>query len=254
MKLNKTMIKEDLDRLDGKCLNLFGECFTVLNVLRDLKEIMVTEEEYNTKHEAIEDFEYYQLDVLEQILEINVGTTIDIFIKAVGSKDACTHRRLRMFQQEFAGLKAGAEKYSMAYLPLMENELNDLEDSIVECLGQITYYMYYQFGMDIFMKGFVEDADELEVDINMFNYCDKAGLEITKTAVMIDKTRQENKPTLPVFDEIPELEEAFYELVGAHVKDFEKLETKLTVSDVKFMLDNKDLEVQSFLDMVEKRL
>lgn len=254
MKLNKTKIKEDLDRLDGKCENLFGECYTVLTTLRELKEIMVTEEEYNTKHDSIEDFEYYQLDVLEGILEINVGATIDIFVKAVGSKDACTHRRLRTFQQEFEGLKGRAERYAMAYLPLMENELNDLADSIIECLGQITFYMYYQFGMDIFMKGFVEDADELEVDINMFNYCDKAGLDITKTAVMIDKVRQENKPTLPVFDEIPELEEAFYELVGAHVKDFEKLESKLTVSDVKFMVDNKDLDVQSFLDMIEKRL
>ncbi len=254
MKLNKTVIKEDLMPLADKVESLFAECYNMMKVLKDIEPLMVSKEEYLAKHTLEdEEFEYYQLDELENIVDLNVGPTMSLFAKSVGAKNPSTHRRLRMLVQEFARLRALAEEATERYLPLSRKEIDNIADYIIECLGQVSYFLYYQFGVDTFMKGYDNDEDELEVDINMFSYCDKQGLDIEKVAVLINKVRIAHKPTLPIFDEVPELEESFYDLVGGYVKDFEKLESKLTVEDVRAVLDNPNLNYEDFLASIEAR-
>lgn len=255
MKLNKTIVKEDLSPLADKCQDLFGETYSMLIALLNVEKVMVPKEVYLSKYELDEDeeFEYFQLDTLETLCDLNVGKTMSIFVKAVGSKNPSTHRRLRMLAQEFGRLRDLAQESTDKYLPLSKREIDNISDYIIECLGQVSYFLYYQFNVDKFMKGYDNDEDELEVDVSMFNYCDSKGYDIAKVAVLINKTMLEHKPTLPVFDEVPELEDQFYDIVGGYVMDFDKLESKLTVDDVKFVIESPDMNFEEFIASIQAR-
>ena len=255
MKLSKTVVKEELSPLADKCQDLFEETYTLLLTLLNAEKVMVTKDEYLSKYKLDEDeeFEYFQLDTLETLCDINVGSTVALFVKAVGAKNPSTHRRLSMLAQEFGRLRDLAEQATEKYLPLSKHEIATISDYIIECLGQVSYFIYYQFDIERFMECYDNDEDELEVDVNMFNYCDSKGYDIAKVAVLINNTMQKHKPTLPIFDEIPELEDQFYDIVGGYVMDFEKLESKLTVRDVKEVVENPDMNFEEFIRSIEER-
>lgn len=255
MKLNKTVIKEDLNPLEDKCQDLFGESYSLMLALLNIEKVMVPKEEYLAKYVIDEDeeFEYMQLDILETLCNLDIGKAMDMFVKAVGSKNPSTHRRLSMLAQEFKRLRNIAEEATEKYLPLSKAEIDNVSYYVLECLGQVSYFLYYQFGIDTFMQGYDNDEEELEVDINMFNYCDIKGYDIAKVAVLINKTMTDHKPTLPIFDEIPQYEDEFYDIVGGYVKDFEKLEDKLTVDDVLAVIENSEMNFEDFIASIESR-
>lgn len=236
MILNKTMVRNDLAYLGDKSDKLFEECVNVFKYLTNIENVMVTESEYTLKHGPISDFSYIQLDTLEEQEDLGDLTVIQAFIIGVGSKDGCSHRRLDRFGQEFIAFRKLAIELAEDYVPLTREQITSVADYVKQALGQICYYMYYQFNLDAFMEDLNEGEEDIRTDLAVYNYCDRNGIEIEDLVKYIVEVKNTHKPHLPVFDECPDLEEEFYDIAGQYIDDTEVLEAKLTSKDVKLIL------------------
>lgn len=236
MILNKTMVRNDLAYLSDKSDKLFEECVSVFKYLTNIENVMVSEKEYVARNGAIADFSYLQLDTLEEQEDLGDLTVIQAFILGVGSKDGCSHRRLERFGQEFIAFRKMAIELAEDYVPLTREQIVNVADYVKQALGQICYYMYYQFNLDAFMEDLNDGEEDISTDLALYNYCDRNGMDIETLVKYIVEVKNTHKPHLPVFDECPDLEEEFYDIAGQYIEDTEILEAKLTSNDVKLIL------------------
>ena len=237
MILNKTVVRNDLANLSEYGDKLFNDCMNSFKYLVGLEKIMMTEKEYNEKNnEPIDDFSYHQLDMLEEQDDLGDLKAIGAFVVGVGSKDGCSHRRLDRFAQEFNNFRRLAREYADDYVPLDKKQLAEVADYVYQAIGQLAYYMYYQFNMDDFLEDVKEGKEDYRTDLAVFNYCDKNGINVEDLVNFVNEVRLTHKPNLPVFDECPDLENEFFDVAGAYIDDYELLESKLTVADVRAIL------------------
>lgn len=236
MILNRTMVRNDLAYLSDKSDKLFEECVSVFKYLTNIENVMVSEKEYIVKNGAIADFSYLQLDTLEEQEDLGDLNVIQAFILGVGSKDGCSHRRLERFGQEFIAFRKMAIELAEDYVPLTKEQIVSVADYVKQALGQLCYYMYYQFNLDAFMEDLNEGEEDIQTDLALYNYCDRNGMDIETLVKYIVEVKNTHKPHLPVFDECPDLEEEFYDIAGQYIEDTEILEAKLTSNDVKLIL------------------
>ena len=72
-------------------------------------------------------------------------------------------------------------------------------------------------------------------------------------ALQIKECWLEHRPTLPIFEEYPELEELFYEVAGAYVQDFDALEEYVTANDIFIIVNSTGLDIEEKVKEIESR-
>ncbi|GAA0101707.1 hypothetical protein UT300012_24220 [Paraclostridium bifermentans] len=237
MILNKTIVRNDLANLSEFGDRLFEDCMNSFKYLVGLEKIMMTEKEYNEKNEEpIDDFSYNQLDVLEEQDDLGDLKAIGAFVVGVGSKDGSSHRRLDRFAQEFNNFRRLAREYADDYVPLDKKQIAEVADYVNQAIGQLAYYMYYQFNMGDFLEDVEAEKEDYRTDLAVFNYCDRHDIKVEDLINLVNEIRLTHKPQLPVFDECPDLENEFFDVAGPYIDDYELLESKLTVADVRAIL------------------
>jgi hypothetical protein len=125
--------------------------------------------------------------------------------------------------------------------------LERFKKEVYEVLSQVAYAIRYDFVLDQTVESaakFPGDLKQLVVDHAFSDYCSSNNLDSTETACEIVKISVENKPKLAVFDERPDLEDEYYNVVGPYASDVD--EDRLTVKDVEDIIAGKVLPVDLY--------
>lgn len=115
---------------------------------------------------------------------------------------------------------------------LTEDEVAEIERVSKELAGQLSYVLRYEFSLDTTLDSYNENnenPDLAEVDEVFKNYCLKNNLNLMDSVNEIINICRIYKPTLPIFDEYPELEELFDAKVGPYWSDVDPEQLTLQI-------------------------
>ena len=138
------------------------------------------------------------------------------------------------------------------YIPLTLEEVNKIKYITREAIGNLSVCIYYQFSMDETIKS-IANLEELVADVNLYKYVEANSLDLNKLVLKIKESWLENKPSLPIFEEYPDLEEMFYELAGAYIQDFDALEDYITIDDIFMIVNSNNLDIEGKIKEIENR-
>lgn len=251
MRLEKTILNESFVHLNNEeVVEVFSECYNLVAGLLKVDSILTSEQDYARNNLKSIDFEYFQLDTLEELLDIAYPKTLEIFATGLCSGFTVCNRRAKDALSYYRACIELVKAYTTAYVPLTEKEVQKLKERVTETLGHLAYFLYYQFGMGNTADSFVEGI-EIVVDFAFNKFCDVKGLDFRNVINDIKAIAWTFRPHLPIFEEFPELEEEFYDIAGPYVQDFDLLEEKLNIETVKQIIKG-DCDIEQLISSLEQ--
>lgn len=208
------------------------ECVSALHkVLKSIDTIKAL------KNDEIDEFD--ALDVFELSMIENTGT-FRSYAKCACSRynpvNRCMRESCVMYSEEGTGLIDVYNQYLdqvvTPWAGLTEDEVAEIERVSKELAGQLSYVLRYEFSLDITLDSYNENnenPDLAEVDEVFKNYCLKNNLNLMDSVNEIINICKIYKPTLPIFDEYPELEELFDAKVGPYWSDVDPEQLTLQI-------------------------
>lgn len=252
MKFVGTKIKKNLGDLSKHIPEVVTNSFAVLDTLLEVAPVCMSYEEYKQEVGEIDEFEFYQLDELEKLLQLEGCSILENFAVALSAKDLVTNRRLMSSIDFRKRLIATLEVVEAAYIPLNQKELARIRTLFGQTIGHITTFLYSQFEMGVTLDAVNENEDP-SVNIDIFKYAESVNKDVITLEKEVYNAMVKYRPSLPVFEEYPELEEEFYDIAGPYIQDFEILEGLITSEDVKLVLENSNLDLEAFIEEIKAR-
>ena len=250
MKLLKTELQTTFIDMHKDIRECLIEAFAQLNGLVEIDNVLVSEEEYVEKYGPVEYFDEFRLDKLEEYLELPSPNVLGALGKNLGAGTEVLNRRLQAFTMFQLKIFDAVDEASAAFIPLSDEDVARLKSNIKECLGNLATFMYYQFDMDKTIDSIVSNQD-LVINVDLFNYLDSNGINIPSEVTRVKEILNKFRPSLPLFEEKPELEEPFYEIAGPYVQDFDVLEEFITLQDVMKVLSDPSVNIEAFIRNLE---
>ena len=121
-----------------------------------------------------------------------------------------------------------------------DEELTALEKYTTELAGIFSHVIRYEFDLNSAMTSYLEHSnnkEEMDVDVVFEQYCARYNLDIIDTIKSIIAINSVYKATLPIFEENPELEEPFEQVMGPYLADVDP--DALTLEIVRGILSGK---------------
>lgn len=229
--------------------------FTYLTELLKLDKMLVTEEEFAKLYgdDEIDSFEDDQLSQLEDFATLSVATCFLDFKEGMCAPTLVLNRRVRDFVQEMENSINLAKDYAEAYIPLDEEEICKVKRHVRNTIGHLCTFVYYQFQIDVTIDSIISGED-VQVDINLYKYLTSHNLTIQNICLKVKATLEKYRPTLPIFEDRPELEDDFYSVAGPYIQDFEDLEDNLTLTDVNKVIASTDTDVEDIIKAIAERV
>ena len=252
MKFVGTEIKKKLGDLSKHVPEVVTANFAILNTLLAVAPVCADSTEYAKEHGEVEEFEFFQLDELEKVLQLESCNILETFASSLCAKDLVTNRRLMSSIDFRKRLVALVEKVESAYIPLSQKELESIKRLVDQTIGHLTTFVYSQFEMGVTLDA-VNDNEEPSVNIDIYKYAESVNKDVLTLEKEVYDAMLKYRPSLPVFEEFPELEEEFYDIAGPYIQDFELLEDLITSEDVRLVLENNNLDLEVFIEEIKAR-
>ena len=253
MKFIKTELRSNLGDVSKNVDEFVKESFTILNSLLKVSKVSMNDVEYqNSVALPVEDYPYFQLDVLTEFTDVSGLQSLKLMAKSLSARDLVTNRRLKSALDYKEKLMSVIEQVTTAYIPLSSEDIASVASLDKQALGNLATFIYYQFGLDLTIDS-AENESEVVANINVYQYAEATNMDVVVLAREVEKVMKDFRPTLPVFEEFPELEEEFYDIAGVYVQDFEALESEITAEDVKRVLTEDRLDLEDFIKEIEAR-
>lgn len=229
MKLIKGKTNKNFKDLDNKLNDVFTEGYNALEVATNVYDVCVSEEEAEIKFPDEDDFPYFQLDTIEELLEVNINGVLKSFEINLCACDDATNRRLRDFLYEFKIAQELAQEYSDNYLPLEKEEIGKLKHRLYEAIGHLAIFLDTQFSMESSRE--TENTDELILDSSVYYYSETYGKAVHAMIQFVGDCVENFKPKMSLFDINPELEEPFITRFENMISDTDFIGYTLTIDD-----------------------
>lgn len=229
--------------------------FTYLTELLKLDKRLVTQEEFEELYgdEEIDSFEDDQLIQLEEFATLSIAPSFIDFKEGMCASTLVLNRRVRDFVQEMENSINLARDYSEAFIPLEEEEIFKVKRHVRNTIGHLSTFVYYQFQLDSTIDSIISGED-VRVDVNLYKYLTSHNLTIQNICLKVKATLEKYRPSLPIFEDRPELEDDFYSVAGPYIQDFEDLEDNLTLADVNRVIASSDSDVEDIIKSIAERV
>lgn len=187
----------------------------------------------------VREYAYYAsstTDVINRVLRRCFGYAIDGEKTEQGTVDLL-NKNINTVVDDWAGLT--------------EDDIQVFNDLCTRIAADTAYVLKFEFGLAKTIEDYKENGNnELEADIDYVfrTYCDKYDIELIPECQTIVELSKIYKPILPVFDDYPELEEAFESVVGPYLADVDS--NSLTLDIVKKVL-NGDIKPEELYKLFE---
>lgn len=221
------------------------EYFDVLKHYTTDELVMVVAEAYRCMRscshliEALDETEdeFELLDILEESILENITELMDYGCHSCSACDSINRVTSKYIKDEvFLDTDSGEEIERISTVTVFNKKLEDIVnlgagvtdeerkeigELSTELAGFFSYFLKFEFGV----KDTYDDKSEKsvldEADINsvFMAYCKRMNLDIAKTVDTIIAVGNVCRMRIPIFDEFPELEEAFDNIMGFYAND-----------------------------------
>lgn len=245
MKLLSNVTNTVLTKFDDRQLvSVVGEVHGILKNFWYLLDFLNGEDEDNDP--------YVQLDEIEAVFSETTYEDFKLFTKYLcGQSDPIQRRAngaLHYLDQAYAMMGQA----SGPYIPLEPKQVAMLRESVENTLAELAYFLFYQFSMDV-TQASIADGKETEVNVALHSYADENGEDVKEMLIFVTEVMSKFRPSLTIFEEYPDLEEAFYEIAGAYIRDFDRLSEFLTADIVSGVI-NGTVDVEKTIKDFEEKL
>lgn len=225
----KIDIKYELATLE-EGVNLFNLCNKLID---EIEVYLNNEEEYDLDNGII------LLDSLDALTSIRVSTLESFHLNAVSGYQDLRRRLFDAFEA-FYPLKAIVSSSLEVFVPLDENELNDVYSLLKIVAGHLGLFIVRQYEFEKYKKG-----AEPEFSLRMYLENNKIGFEqfVEWFDGMLNRI-EKYRPRIDTFDEHPELEDLFMEKVGPWFYDIKYIDYKDVLAIINDELDPEDLKAK----------
>lgn len=228
MKLVSHDINTELAKMDSRHIDeVFEECMNILEDVSMLEEVLYEDRYMKMEGASLEHLDDVRLDMIS-MLDFNLKfNMLSDFNNGFLSGSKATLRRVKAGVHYLDLLESIVKEISEPYLPPTTKQVEDLREVTYHVLGEISYFTYYQFNLDL-SKETLDNSKELEVNVSVKAYMDSTGKSIEDIISSVRKVMDSHKPNLTIFEAFPEIEEEFFSVVGVYLKDFESMEELIT--------------------------
>ena len=179
------------------------------------------------------------LDKLDEVVSVELGTLESFSLNSVSGYQDLRRRLFDTFEAYYP-LKAIISSSLEVFVPLDINELQEVNFLLKVVAGHLGIFIVRQYEFESAKNG-----EEMEFSLKMYlenNKIDKEGF-ISLYEGMLNRVN-EYRPRIGIFDEHPELEEAFMEKVGPWFYDINYIEYQDVMDVINEKLDPEDLKVK----------
>lgn len=247
MKLNKTKINTMFIDLSKECGKLFEETYDALVTLQNTYRVCISEEEASKVFPDEDEFEWFQLDTLEEVLDIDTEGVISKFLNNLATANDLTHRRLNDFKSELDKAKEVISELCEAYQPLMPMEVERVKHLLYEAIGHNAYFIYDQFGLEVF-----KETKGEEVDATLYSYCDTHDESILTVVDFVTNCTELFQPKMSLFDKFPQLEEEFMQKFESIITIPEFIGYAITLEDYNNLMQGLVQNPTAYIRDLEK--
>lgn len=241
MKIVEIEFKQRLDVL--KKSTILTEGMKTIKQLAYLKLRM--EDIREDKESTLQD----NLDLIvlyEELLALDYDVLYNCGIKSIGTSGAI-RRRIMSFCGLFEELRETLKPNVECFVPLDEEEFDNVYSILKESIGQLACYISYQFGFNKIKED--QPLEEITDAVDYWSRENKHTEEDIKTVgLYVNNLVMSCNPNMGVFEKYPELLIPFCNLVDEFIYDCVDVDIK-TIYDV---IEGR-VEVQDFLKKIEER-
>uniref|UniRef100_UPI00374ED66E hypothetical protein n=1 Tax=Paraclostridium bifermentans TaxID=1490 RepID=UPI00374ED66E len=176
-----------------------------------------------------DDFEFFQLDTIESLLDINTGGIVERFVINLACCDDATNRRLKDYKYEMDKAKELAQEYTDRYLPLEKEEISVIKNRLYEAIGHLSIFLDTQFSMELSRE--TENTPDFELDSSLYHYAETKNKTVHGIIQLVGDNVDVFRPKMSLFDINPELEEPFLTRFESMVEDVNFIGYALTLED-----------------------
>lgn len=206
------------------------------------------------KDEIIKEFEvsevdWEQLDALEEAgVELQLRY-ITIFSGSMAGTSDVLNRRIANASALLTTLKETVLSLVNKYVPLTYEENKFLHELATECLGDLAYFAYYQFNLDK-TESDIKAGLDYEVNVVVAHWSDSSNkMTLEDLLEYLGRIIKNHKPSLTLFEQFPELEDAFFDMVGPYAMDLEEFSDFITLDHVKSVVEEKITPQQLVIEL-----
>lgn len=226
----KSMGISELIEMYGELRRVFTQCLaieqTIVNVRDDEKDeidLLDCLEDANLDTELLELYTLYNCSknpAVSRCLIRYIG-------KIYTTDDGKEYSRLDK-------LRALKKKIIDRYTGVSVEEMKELEELCAELIGFCIYVFKFEFDLAISHAQLIDNAPEIDVNTIVDKYNEARGIVLKDEIEFIYNTAEIFKPQIAIFDEYPELEDAYMNTMGAYAADVD--EELLTIEIVQAVL------------------
>lgn len=234
MKLFTIEYRESMAHVDNETAEaVASDAILTLRALNQLEPVLLTPKEAGRFGD--EEFSYEQLDSLDNFLaEISLVNLRNFASYNCASTEGI-QRRVNTALYYLDQLVAEAELRSAAYAPMSDEIIEKMKNLTGLVIGELAYFTYFQFGLDVTAASKAE-GNELEISPPINDFLSSRREDLETLLTMLSKNVLEHRPQLTIFEQVPELEDAFYEVAGAFIQDFDILGEFVTLDVIKSVI------------------
>lgn len=216
----------DLEGFLSEAISLTDQMVSLLNAVKEFE----TNRDDDLLLDEIDTAAVFQFTGLSIFSDCHLSTCISI------------NRYLGKTLVDLTSLREMLNKYSMtAMTPVDDNEpdgLHNFEALIKKCIAGVTHFICYEFNLYDYVQQATSDSGNADIDEVYYSVINKSGfMDALTKAVELCALSLKFKQKLEIFDQYPEKERIFEQLMGPYAAEMN--EANLTIELVDALLDGK---------------
>lgn len=232
MKLLALDVNRTLSNItDEQVYKLVDECKDILHLFSKL-EMVIKPKSEGGEFEELDDIVLdAQLDVIEEIDANLKYDSLRLFSQGFFAPNYSLTRRIDTSVHYLDIAKKMIRELSEAYVYLSTEQIEGLKKLAYHVLGEVSYFLYFQFRLNE-TEASIKNKEELVLSVAIKSYLDDSGEVLESFLNFLKDIMVSHRPELTIFEAFPDLEDEFYLIAGAYIKDFEAMEEFLTIDIV----------------------
>lgn len=222
MEVNRTLLDMSEERLVG----VVREAADILASFKQLEDLLLQAKDM-AEGPQLDEVLDYQLDVIDMINMSVDYENIRLFAEGFCAVQYSIDRRAKHAVHYLDIAKTLIAEAAGPFIPLSTKKAEEMRKVVYHVLAEVSYFLYYQFRMDLTKKSIDEDG-ELQLNVALKSYLDDSGKSLDDLIQLFRQVMDTHRPNITIFEAFPELEEEFYSIAGAYIRDFETFSEYVT--------------------------
>lgn len=216
-------------------VNALKEAIELIDCAKSISEIINEYEQNLGSDFAIDNL----IDDLDGVYEIPVTNFENYGVGHASIKSEAINKSIAIAMERKKSLFNRINKITLAGVAPKKEVLEDLKKQVFNLIGFSAYFICYEFDL----YSLAVNSEDAEVDSAFYSYCQSKVIDPVEYAMELSEISTEYRISLGVFEDYPELEKPFMDIVGPEINliDENVLTTEMVIGVIQGSISVEDL-------------